>query len=244
MRQFTTGRQARWFGPMAFLLAAALVLPVSGCRNYGTELTFNKGQLFYTDAVTEAEAKKLGQFLTDIKYFDGREVSVQLNKTGATYEIRLVVKEGAKLTDQDRSSFQVIALRASRQVFAGAPVHVHVCDQHFKTLEVIKPWQQLVFKKGELFYTAAVTEAEAKKLGNLLTDLGFFNDQEKSVKLDKAGAAYEMRLVLKKGTTVTDQLRAGYKLIAAAASAKVFANTPVHIHLCDEYFKTIEVVKS
>ena len=54
----------------------------------------------------------------------------------------------------------------------------------------------------------------------------------------------EMRLVLKKGTTVTDQLRAGYKLIAAAASAKVFANTPVHIHLCDEYFKTIEVVKS
>jgi len=36
---------------------------LAGCQSFGKKLEFNKGELYYTDSVTEAEANKLGEYL-------------------------------------------------------------------------------------------------------------------------------------------------------------------------------------
>jgi hypothetical protein len=139
MGQHSTVWHARLTYRYVFLITGVALAAAAGCSNYGKELTFKNGQLFYKTSVTEAEAQKLGEFLTEIKYFDGAAKSVQLNKKDGTYEIRLVVKDGTRLTDELSKAYKELAAAASTRVFANAPVQVHMCDEHLKTLEVIKP---------------------------------------------------------------------------------------------------------
>jgi hypothetical protein len=125
--------QRRW----GFALVLSAVLPfLPGCNNYGTRLTFNKGELYYTAAVTRDEAQKLGDFLVGDGYFDGNETTVQLNKAGGVYEVRLVVKPGSDL-DPHLFEFTLFARKISKDVFDSAPVDIHLCDQELKTLRVV-----------------------------------------------------------------------------------------------------------
>jgi hypothetical protein len=121
----------------AVILIGVALLKITSCTNYGKKLTFNGGELYYTTQVTEADAKKLGDYLVKEKFFDGNKKTVQLNKNGETYEFRMVViKDGEKGPDTV-ATFTSVAKELSENVFSGAKVVVHLCDDHLKTLRVI-----------------------------------------------------------------------------------------------------------
>ena len=66
-----------------------IFLLLSGCGGgYGKELKFNGGQLFYTTALSKDIAEKLGNYLVKIGFFNGDLKTVQLNKSGSTFEFR------------------------------------------------------------------------------------------------------------------------------------------------------------
>ncbi len=115
-------------------LATVLML---GCNAYGTKLEYGKGELYYTKNVTEAEAKKLGDYLTKIKFFEGDGKTVQLDKSGDTYQFRMVVKEGLDKDEKYITASQEAAVEISKNVFEGAKVEVHLCDNKLKTLKVV-----------------------------------------------------------------------------------------------------------
>ncbi|MGI8467990.1 MAG: hypothetical protein ACR2N3_06010 [Pyrinomonadaceae bacterium] len=128
---------------MAILLAVGLgcseISKISGIGEYGTKLEFNGGELYYTNNVTEAEARRLGNYLVKEGLFDGNRKTVQLDKAGSTYQFRVVV---LKEKQNDPATFQIwkeAAAEISRDVFNNAPTEVHVCDDHLKTLRVITP---------------------------------------------------------------------------------------------------------
>ncbi|MBC8044956.1 MAG: hypothetical protein IAF08_16075 [Rhizobacter sp.] len=119
-------------------LLCVVLIGLTGCgASRGKALEFNGGELYYTKAVTEAEARKLGDYLVEGKFFDGTKKSAQLNKEGAAYEFRVVVKDGAEKDEQNAVLFQQIAQELSQNVFGGAAVNVHLCDAQLKTLRVI-----------------------------------------------------------------------------------------------------------
>jgi hypothetical protein len=115
-------------------LATVLML---GCNSYGTRLEYGKGELYYTKNVTEAEAKKLGDFLNKEKFFEGEGKSVQLDKSGDTYQFRMAVKEGLDKDAEFLANAQDDALFISKNVFDGAKVEFHVCDNQLRTLKVV-----------------------------------------------------------------------------------------------------------
>ncbi len=115
-------------------LATVLML---GCNSYGTKLEYGKGELYYTKNVTEAEAKKLGDYLTKIKFYEGDGKTAQLDKSGDTYQFRLVVKEGLDKDEKYIAAGQEAAVEFSKNVFDGAKVEVHLCDNQLKTLKVV-----------------------------------------------------------------------------------------------------------
>jgi len=123
---------------LAGLLLAVVTL--TGC-NYGKKLTFKKGELYYTDKVTEDEANKLGEFLVERKYFtDDKEVTVQLNREDGVYQVRMVVVDDYKsMKDVYPTAYQVLAARISHEVFDGKTVEIHLCNDRLKTREVVKP---------------------------------------------------------------------------------------------------------
>lgn len=106
---------------------------------FGTKLMFNGGELYYTKNVTEAETRKLGSYLVAEHFFDGRGKSVQLDKSGSTYQFRMVSIPEMQNNEQFLNTMKTATAEISRDVFNNAPTEVHVCDNQFKTLRVITP---------------------------------------------------------------------------------------------------------
>jgi hypothetical protein len=105
---------------------------------YGVKLIFNAGELYYTQPVTRSEAEKLGQYLVKAKFFDGTRKSVQIKKSGQTYQFRLVIKEGYDRNEEYIGRVKAFSTELSENVFHNVPVETHLCDSYLKTLRVVK----------------------------------------------------------------------------------------------------------
>lgn len=119
--------------------AAVLLLGciVGGCSDYGEKLEFNKGELYYGEGVTEAEATKLGEYLVKEGYFDGKEKSVQLRKKDDRFIFRAVIQDEYLDDANIASVFEVIGAQMSERVFNNAPVDVHLTDEYLETKKEI-----------------------------------------------------------------------------------------------------------
>jgi hypothetical protein len=119
----------------------AVVATISGCDSFGTKLTFKKGELYYTQNVDEAQARKLGGFLVEKKYFtDDKAVTVQLDRQEGTFQVRMVVVDDYQSkTDVYPKSYRIMAALISEDVFDGSPVEIHLTDNRLKTHEVVQP---------------------------------------------------------------------------------------------------------
>jgi preprotein translocase subunit SecF len=122
-----------------FMAVAVLLVINLACTGYGTKLEFNGGDLYYTNNVTEAEAKKLGAYLTENGFYDGTPKSVQLDKSGSTYQFRMVVQPEKQNDEATAEILKEFGSQVSSAVFNNAPLEVHICDDQFKTLRVVKP---------------------------------------------------------------------------------------------------------
>ena len=118
--------------PLLALTATLLV----GCSDYGKEKTFNGVQLFYTTEITDAEADKLGEYLVESEFADGEEKTVQITKTGSTYDFKMVVKKGLEQDQEYAVVFKQFAADISKNVFNDAQVDLHACDENLETLRV------------------------------------------------------------------------------------------------------------
>lgn len=115
-----------------------IFLLISGCGGgYGSELKFNGGQLFYTTAISKDSAEKLGNYLVKIGFFNGDLKTVQINKSGSTFEFRMVVKKGIEQDQELIKSFKLFCKELSDDVFNSAQVDIHLCDEHLKTIRVV-----------------------------------------------------------------------------------------------------------
>jgi len=111
---------------------------LSGCSNRGTELEFKGTQLFYTSNITEAEANALGNYLVANEFSDGTKKSVQIDKSGAVYQFRMVVMDGLDLESEENIEMaKSFGASISADIFNGQKVEVHYCDDQFKTLKVV-----------------------------------------------------------------------------------------------------------
>ena len=121
-----------------FAIAAVLMIGLA-CNQYGTKLEYNGGEVYYTDNVTEADAKKLGEFLVKEGFFDGKPKTVQLEKAGSTYQFRMVVQPEKQNDEATAELMKTFASELSENVFNKAPVEMHICDETLKTVKVVKP---------------------------------------------------------------------------------------------------------
>ena len=103
----------------------------------GKMLEFNGGEIYYTRTVTEADVRRLGDYMVKQRVFDGTRKMIQLNKTGSTYEIRAVVKKGSENSAGFDDFFKTLVKELRDKVFKGSDVVVHLCDDQMKTLRVI-----------------------------------------------------------------------------------------------------------
>lgn len=125
-----------------FIFTMLFSVMLSGCggESYGTKINFGQNnELYYTESVTAEQAQVLGDYLVKEEFFanDGNNRTVQLNKTGSTYEFRMVVKTGLDKDQDTIDLMKAVAAELSENVFKGENVDVHLCDETLKTLRVV-----------------------------------------------------------------------------------------------------------
>jgi|GEM_PF-751225 len=229
----------------------------SSTEGYGKKLEFNGGTLYYTSTITLSEADRLGQYLVETGVFNGRPKAVQINKTGSTYEFKTMLKKNAELNEKDIQMLQSFSRQISDNVFGGASVEIHICDESMQTIKIIKPdqnresapsstedyGQKLEFNKGSIYYTSSVSQSEVNRLGGYLVKEGYFNGIPKDVMIGKKGSKYEFKIVVNKEYKIDNEVVRVFEFAARDISDRVFAGAPVEIHLCDENLQTIRIIK-
>ena len=123
------------FTAMAIMALMLLVWYISQ-PGYGSKLSFEGTDVYYTEEVTEEEAQRLGEYLVQTGFADGREKSVQLTKRDSVYLFRMVVMEGATKDSTNDLTFEAMAVTLSYNAFNKAPVQLEACDNRFNTLRV------------------------------------------------------------------------------------------------------------
>jgi hypothetical protein len=119
------------------IFITVVVFTIQSCSKHGNKLSFNNGELYYTESVQKSDAEKLGSYLQNEGFFNGEKRTVQLNKNGKTWEFRMVVKEGTENDDQYINLFGFFSLQLSKAVFDNQPVDIHLCNNELETLKVI-----------------------------------------------------------------------------------------------------------
>ncbi len=118
------------------LLGLFLLYVIFNMDGYGKKLEFNGTDVYYTELVTEAEAQKLGEYLVEAEFADGREKSVQLSKRDSIYLFRMVVFDGIVEDSTNDITLTAMTYALSLSVFDGAPVELEACNDTFETLRV------------------------------------------------------------------------------------------------------------
>ena len=98
----------------------------------------NKLDIYYTENVSRADAKKLLDYLIEENFTDGsRELGAQLDKSGNTYEFKFNVKKGVDSDPDFIKIAKTMATEISNDLFDKAPVDIHLMDDNFKLLRVV-----------------------------------------------------------------------------------------------------------
>ena len=229
------------------LSAFLLFLSLSACNNLGDKKTYNGVELYHTKSVTDDQANKLGNYLVSSQFADGNAKTVQLTKSGEIYQFNFVVKDGADKDPAIIKNTKLFASILSSQVFDGAKVEIHMCDEYMKTLKIFVSddlGKERTFNGVQLYYTKDITPAQVDSLGSYLVREKFANGKEKTVQITKKENTYCFRFVVKQGIDKDPDYLKNAKVFAANLSVYVFASAPVEIDLCDAYLSTLAAVQT
>lgn len=225
------------------ILALTFALPlIQSCNNFGKEKDYNGVQLYHTAAVTDAEADKLGNYLVSQKFADGTTKTVQITKSGNTYQFRFVLKDDASKNSSLGATLQSLAGFLSSDVFNGAPVEVHACDEYLHTKQVYKPIAaspKKIFNGVQLHHSEGITDAEVDSLGNYLVRSKFADGGAKTVQLTKSGSTFQFRFVIRPGYEKDSAFIQNCRIFAGQLSNDVFKRSPVEIQMCDDAMNTL-----
>lgn len=126
-----------WYGSLIGALCLPCIFgPVVGVAllmepSFGERIGFGgSDEIYYSGEATEADARKLGQILTDQEYFGQGGASVKLEKSSARYRIGFVVVAEARGDPETAEQFRSLGA----VIVAGGfptPLAIDLCDDSF-----------------------------------------------------------------------------------------------------------------
>ncbi len=234
-------------------LLGLAILTALGCGSifdtgYGPNVQNGSVEVFYVGGATQDEANSLAAYLNKDLTAGDKKRSVQLKKSGETYQVRVVIQTGLQNDEKTKTAMQILGARVSQEVLKGAAVEVHICDEKLKTISVLPTRDDLklilVQGKVEIFYSNDNLKTDAKNLADHLNTL--FKDSATTkayFKLAKRDKTFEVHMVTNEGQWNDAEFVKDIAVDAKDMGRKVFGGSPAEIHLCDDVFNVKKVVK-
>lgn len=121
-----------------FLLLPFFLLVLVACNNYGKKVKINDTLEVYLkgDSVTENDAKKLGNYISNLTKDSKNEKSFQLSKDSGSYVVKMVVDGDKVKTDSTLdASFMAFKALIELEVFKNNKVKFVITDNKFNDLK-------------------------------------------------------------------------------------------------------------
>lgn len=101
-------------------------------------LDYGENHLFYTNKITESQAKKLGDYLNSEGYFTpSSKVDVKIDKQDTLYILSLVVEGDYKSDKSYVEPMKAISKEISKMFFENNKVRIDLCNDRFRVLNSI-----------------------------------------------------------------------------------------------------------
>jgi hypothetical protein len=253
----------------SIILSLLVVLSLTACTNYGKKYNVEgtKGEVYYKgDGVTEADAKKTGEFLQQEGYLSpGKAASVQISKEGENYIMRFVYKKEVFDTLKGvEDLFKVLGARASKEVFGGKKVNIGLANDHFKDYKTI-PYDEATAKSLEapppvkedvsftkddfnhdeasgvnFYWTKDITNDESKTIADYIVKNGAFNGGTAEIYITKENGRYILRFPMIESARTDPSMLAGVEKVSKEIKDNVFANVPYSFFATDEQLHTVK----
>jgi hypothetical protein len=245
---------------LLLVLPLILVTSFSSCSNYGKKVKIEgtKGEVYYKDGATEAEARKVGNFLRETDFLaKDKEASIQLMKEGSEYIVRFVyVKEYYEKTAGLEDVFKAYAAKMSKEIFEGAKVNIALADNKFKDFKKI-PYDETVAKTPETpkkeefnkndfdhdrtggvdFYWKGISDKESKTIADYIVENGAFKGGTAEIYMTKEGDRYFLRFPVKK--EYESSINSSIEIVSKEIKQNVFPDRPYTFQTTDEYLNVL-----
>lgn len=252
------------------ILILLAVVSLSACTNNGKKVSVEgtKAEVYYKgDGVTESDAKKTGNFLKEQSYFsDEKKASAQITREGGVFTIRFVynksVYESLKNADE---VFQLLAIKASKEVFGGEKVNIALADRSFKDYKTIpyneatakaleapaKPAddETVLFKEdfghdsanGIDFYWKGISDEESKTIADYILKNGSFSGGTSAeLYMTKDGSRYIIRFPVSETSRTNPAFIDKLGEVTKQIKDNLFANVPFTFAITDEKLKIVK----
>ena len=234
------------------LLAMAASIVLTSCENFGKELNVNdKNTVYYKgDGVTEADAKKLGDYLVQNGTFDGKEEKdAQLSKEGDVFIVRLPVKEDVISKDRERyeTIFWYWQDLISEGAFEGKKTRIILTDNKFKDQFSLEEMNKIAIGKENHVYFKGkgIDEKNAKNIGDSLAVAKFFDYTAGDLLLTKEKGEYAIRFL--PNEQMQNQSQNDYAIILEnykyIISKYVLNGDEVTLYIIDADFNDVKKIK-
>lgn len=103
-------------------------------------LKFYDDELYYTERISDSEAKEIGGFLGNVEFFanDNITINAGIDKNRKDYIFSLVVIDEAVNDTELDAYMKEIGSLMSKQLFNGQPVKLNLCNDRFKVIKTIQ----------------------------------------------------------------------------------------------------------
>lgn len=235
---------------MLALVAATLML--TACNNYGTKVQVTPtAEVYYKgEGVTEADAKKLGDFLVQQGYFDStKETTVQLLKEADTYVVKMVIDEEEVAKDKDfyKRFFWYLQQPIAEGVFSGAKTKIVFANDQLKDLETLGGIAKAATHANNrvLYNPEGITESDAKNLDAYFVQTGFFTGAKPmDILLQKDKDEYSVRFLVDEAALNADkeEIVTFFRVYKYMIGQDVFKGQKTKAYLTSLELKDIEPV--
>lgn len=135
------GQKASYLLPViiGILISASLIATIIYAQYIPEKkLDYSGNQLFYTESVTESQAKKLGDYLKVQGFFkDDSKTDVKVDKQEDTFIFSMIIKGEYLNNEEVLTNMKLVSEELSAYVFENNKVEVDLCNNRFKVLKAI-----------------------------------------------------------------------------------------------------------
>jgi len=231
----------------------------TACNDYGKKITVEgtKGEIYYKDGATEADAQKVGSFLKQDGFLGSTQAaSVQVDRIGDNYTVRFVYnKNYYEKTPGIEDFFRNYTARMSKELFNGKRVDITLTDKYFKDFKNI-PYDESAgntpdgtFNKaayhhrtvGDVnFYWKDITDEESKPIVDYIYQNGAFSGGTAELYISKENNRYLVQFPVKPEYRNDAGTIAQVQKVSKEIKDNVFPSDPFTFTITDEQLNSVK----